>query len=198
MIEVFGWVAATVGVASCVPQLIRILRERTSAGVSVPLWQITAGCTAAWGVHGFMVGAPQMQWPNVLLALLALITVAFAQLDRRERVLPKLIMPTAVALALVASNVWFGPLVFGLLVAMPQLYAQFSQFRLIVDAPDLSGVSPVYLVVNLVLQVMWFIFGTITVDWALIACTSLMMLVCSINLGTYLVRRARHRLVAVA
>ena len=41
-IEIFGWVAAAIGVASNVPQLARIFTARTSAGVSVHLWQVAA------------------------------------------------------------------------------------------------------------------------------------------------------------
>lgn len=49
MIEAFGWVAAALGVASSLPQLVRILRSGTSAGVSLTLWQLMAASTAGSG-----------------------------------------------------------------------------------------------------------------------------------------------------
>lgn len=197
-IAVFGWVAAAIGVASNLPQLLRILTARTSAGVSVRLWQVTAASTAAWCVHGFLVSAPQMQWPNLLMSLLASIIVVLVLRDRREPVLRQFLLPTLVALALIASNVWFGPLVFGLLVAVPQLMGQFSQLRLMLGAPDLTGVSLGYLTVILLVQAMWFVFGLATTDWALIVCAGSMVVICTINLTVYLVRRARHRHLALA
>lgn len=192
-IEVFGWVAATIGIASNLPQLARILTARSSAGVSVHLWQVTAATTAAWCVHGFLVDAPQMQWPNMLMALLASIIVVLALRDRGQAILPQFVFPVLVAGALIGANLWLGPLVFGLLVAVPQLMGQFSQLRLMIGAPDLTGVSLGYLCVILLVQSMWNVFGIATTDWALIVCTSAMVVVCTINLVVYLVRRSRHR-----
>ncbi|AQP44199.1 SemiSWEET family sugar transporter [Tessaracoccus flavus] len=197
-IEVFGWVAAALGVSSNLPQLIRILRERTSAGVSVQLWQVTAASTAAWCVHGFLVSAPQMQWPNLLMAALSSLIVVMVLRDRGEPVLRQFLLPTAVAALLIGSNLWLGALVFGLLVAVPQLVGQFSQLRLMIGAPDLTGVSLGYLSVILLVQTMWFIFGLATVDWALIVCAGSMVVICSINLAVYLVRRAQHRVALAA
>ena len=88
-VAVFGWVAAAIGVASNLPQLLRILTARTSAGVSVRLWQVTAASTAAWCVHGFLVSAPQMQWPNLLMSLLASSIVVLVLRDSLS------ILPTA-------------------------------------------------------------------------------------------------------
>lgn len=197
-IEVFGWVAAALGVSSNLPQLIRILRERTSAGVSVQLWQVTAASTAAWCVHGFLVSAPQMQWPNLLMAALSSLIVVMVLRDRGEPVLRQFLLPTAVAALLIGSNLWLGALVFGLLVAVPQLVGQVSQLRLMIGAPDLTGVSLGYLSVILLVQTMWFIFGLATVDWALIVCAGSMVVICSINLAVYLVRRAQHRVALAA
>ena len=197
-IEVFGWVAAALGVSSNLPQLIRILRERTSAGVSVQLWQVTAASTAAWCVHGFLVSAPQMQWPNLLMAALSSLIVVMVLRDRGEPVLRQFLLPTAVAALLIGSNLWLGALVFGLLVAVPQLVGQVSQLRLMIGPPDLTGVSLGYLSVILLVQTMWFIFGLATVDWALIVCAGSMVVICSINLAVYLVRRAQHRVALAA
>ncbi|HMS38306.1 MAG TPA: SemiSWEET family transporter, partial [Arachnia sp.] len=71
MIEVFGWVAATIGLAVGVPQLFRILRSASSAGVSLRLWQLNAATSASWAVHGILTDTPQMRWPNVLGTLVA-------------------------------------------------------------------------------------------------------------------------------
>ena len=193
MIEVFGWVAAAIGVASNLPQLIRILRARTSAGVSLRLWQISAATTGAWMVHGFLVQKGQMQWPNLLMSLLGLVIVVFVLRDRKQAVAPQLVLPVVLAAALSGSELLFGAMAFGLVIAVPQLYGQVSQLREMVSAPDLSGVSVGYLSIMLVVQVMWFIFGLYTFDWALIICAGAMTAVCSINLTVFIVRHPGAR-----
>ena len=51
-------------------------------------------------MHGFLARAPQMQVPNILLTISGLAIVVFVLRDRGQRILPQLIMPLAVALAL--------------------------------------------------------------------------------------------------
>lgn len=193
MIEVFGWVAAAIGVASNVPQLIRILRAGTSAGVSLRLWQISAATTGSWMVHGFLVGQPQMQWPNVLMCTFALVIVVFVLRDRGQAVPPHLVLPVVLAASLTGVELLFGAMAFGFVVAVPQLYGQLSQLREMVTAPDLSGVSLGYLITMLVVQVMFFVFGLFITDWALIVCAGLTMTVCAVNLSVYVVRHLRAR-----
>lgn len=191
MIEAWGWVAAALGLAANLPQLIRILRARTSAGVSLRLWQVGAASTTAWCVHGYLVSAPQMQLPNLFMVAAALAIVYFVQKDRRQPVLPAIALPLAIGAALSGANLLWGPLVFGLLVAVPQLFGQFAQLREMITAPDLTGVSSGYLTLFLVVQTMWFIFGIMTTDWALRVCAGAMVVTCLLNLGIYLVRRRR-------
>ena len=191
MIEVFGWAAAALGVSSSLPQLVRILRSDTSAGVSLTLWQLVAAATTAWAVHGYVSGAPQMQIPNVLLTLASFAIVIFVARDRRLPLGRTLLMPLGVAVVLAGINVWLGPVVFGFAVVVPQLVGQFSQLRELVTAPVIEGVSGAYLAIILLVQSMWFGFGMVKPDWALIICAGLMTLSCIANLAVYLVRRLR-------
>jgi len=193
VIEVFGWVAAAVGIASNLPQLLRILRAGTSAGVSLRLWQISAATTGAWMVHGFLVQKAQMQWPNMLMSGLALVIVVFVLRDRGQRIGPQLILPVALAGALTSVELMFGAMAFGFIIAVPQLMGQGSQLKEMVTAPDLTGVSVGYLGIMLVVQAMWFVFGLLTTDWALIICAGAMTVVCSLNLAVYMVRWVRGR-----
>ena len=47
-LDILGWVAASFGMASAFPQLYRLLRTRSSAGVSLPLFQLNAAATGAF------------------------------------------------------------------------------------------------------------------------------------------------------
>ncbi|GAA4906786.1 hypothetical protein GCM10025789_27800 [Tessaracoccus lubricantis] len=193
MIEVFGWSAAALGVSSSIPQLVRILRSQTSAGVSLTLWQLVTGATAAWAVHGFLSQSPQMQAPNVLLTLASLAIVIFVLRDRRQPVARNLVLPLVAALALSGLNLWLGPVFFGFAVVVPQLVGQFAQLRELVTAPHVEGVSGSYLAILLVVQAMWFGFGVVKPDWALIICAGGMTVSCIANLSVYLYRRLRAR-----
>ena len=96
MIEVFGWTAAAIGLAVGIPQLIRILRSGTSAGVSLRLWQLNAATTVSWAVHGVLTDTPQMQVPNLIGAVVAVGIVLFVCRDRRQPFLVQLVLPLLV------------------------------------------------------------------------------------------------------
>lgn len=198
MIDVFGWVAASIGIAANLPQLIRILRVRTSAGVSLRLWQIQAATTGSWMVHGFIVQKAQMQWPNMLMAGFGLLIVVFILRDRRQRLAPQLLLTLAMWASLVSIEVFLGAVVFGFVVSVPQVWGQAAQLREMITAPDLSGVSAGFLGIMLVVQSMWFVFGIWTTDWALIIAAGATAALCLVNLSVYLVRwtRARARIAA--
>lgn len=193
MIDVFGWVAATIGIAMNIPQLVRILRVRTSAGVSLRLWQVQAATTASWMVHGFIVGKMQMQWPNMMMAAFGLLVVVFVLRDRRQAILPQLLLTAGAWALLVSVEVFLGSVVFGFVVAVPQVYGQAAQLREMVKAPDLSGVSSGFLAIMLLVQSMWFTFGVWTVDWSLIIAAGATAALALLNLLVYLVRWARSR-----
>ncbi len=193
MIDLFGWVAAAIGIAMNVPQLVRILRVRTSAGVSLRLWQVQASTTGAWMVHGFIVGKMQMQWPNMLMAAFGLLVVVFVLRDRRQAMVPQLLLTFGMWALLVSVEVFLGAVVFGFVVAVPQVLGQAAQLREMITAPDLSGVSSGFLAIMLVVQAMWFTFGIWTVDWSLIIAAGATASLALLNLTVYTVRWLRAR-----
>lgn len=190
-IDLLGWFAAAVGTCSVLPQLLRLWRERTSAGISLQLWQFTVAAGLAWTVHGYMVGAPQMQIPNVLLTSSSLAVLWFVVRDRGLTLLPKLWLPVLLAAALVCLDIFAGPAVFGLVVAIPTVVGQVSQLRVMLRSDDLSGLSAPYLVVASVMQWIWFTWGVLAVEWAIIMCACILGVLATINLGYYAWRRLR-------
>lgn len=193
MTDVFGWVAAAIGLSASIPQLLRILRAGNSAGVSMRLWQITAATTSAWAVHGFIVGAPQMQWPNVIGALMAFGVLGFVLKDRGRRILPQLVLPAALCLGLVAVDLFWGAFLFGAIVVVPQLVGQLAQLRSLLTTTNPAGVSAGFLAIFVLGQSLWFVFGVTWNDWALIICAGGMVLIASVNLAVCLIRQARAK-----
>lgn len=198
MTDVFGWVAAAIGIASSMPQLLRILRERNSAGVSLPLWQTTAGTGAAWAAHGFLTGAAPLQVPNLLGSLLAFATVIFVLKNRLQPVLRQLVLPLLLGAALIAVDLKWGAVVFGILIVMPQLAGQLSQLRALITTTNPAGVSAGFLAIFVAGQIMWLVYGVLHGDWALIIAATTMVVIASLNLSICLIRQARARKLALA
>lgn len=193
MIHALGWVAAALGIISALPQLLRILRTRSSAGVSVRLWQLNIATGAAWATHGYLVDGVQMQLPNVALTLAALFILGFALRESGLPIWGYLILPAVLAAALICVDLLFGAMIFGFAIAAPQLVGQVAQFRVLLRASDLTGVSGGYLALFLLVQVLWFSFGLMSSEWALVVCAGAMVIVCAVNLVCYFIRSTMLR-----
>lgn len=188
-LEVLGWVAATLGMAAAVPQLVRLWRSRTSAGLSMLLWQLNVGGGLAWTLHGFHVGRLQLQVPNIVCTILFTGVLWFIVADRGLRLLPRLVLPVILAAGLFGLDLWLGPVAFGIVVAVPLMFGQLAQLKYMWDARDLSGVSVPTLVVNVVMQSLWLVWGLGVGEAAITVCAALMTVLCAANLGYYAWRR---------
>ena len=68
VVEVLGASAAICSTTSFVPQLIKLIRERTAEAVSAPMFVLTVAAFSLWAVYGLMLGS----WPLVVSNLLSL------------------------------------------------------------------------------------------------------------------------------
>lgn len=187
--EALGWFAATLGMSAAVPQLVRLLRSRTSAGLSVLLWQLSVGGSGAWTLHGFHVGKLQLQMPNIVCTVLFTAILWLILRDRGLPLMPKLVMPIVLALGLFGLDLWLGPVAFGIVVAIPLLFGQFAQLKYMWASPTLTGVSVPTLAVNVVMQSLWLVWGIGVGEAAITVCAALMTVICSANLAYYAWRR---------
>lgn len=190
-VDLLGWVAATLGTSTAFPQLWRLWRHRTSAGISILLWQFSvAGCTA-WTAHGFMVQHPQLMWPNVILTTASVLVLFLVTRDRGLAFLPRLAWPVALGGVIFGIDLLAGAGVFGLVVATPSLVGMVNQLIVMRRTEDLSGISVAYLWLGAVMQVLWFTWGVLKVEWAITGCAALLGTIAVINLSYYLYRQAR-------
>lgn len=190
-LDILGWVAASFGMASAFPQLFRLLRTRSSAGVSLRLFQLNAASTGAWAMHGYMVGVPQMQYPNLVLTISSLAVCVLVLRDRGERLFPALLVPPLLAVALFGTDVLFGPLAFGFIVAAPFVVGQISQLREMHTSRDLSGVSLPFLAVAFLVQSLWLTWGLLYGEISITVCASLLGTLSLVNLAYFLRRLSR-------
>ena len=151
-----GWVAAVLAATVALPQVVRLIRARTSAGISLTAWRLTFAANLAWSMHGVHTGHLNVTLPNLVFASLSF-TILF-QL-RRDRGLGWLatFLPSAVlALTAFGSDLALGPVAFAVAAGVPSILAQLMQFRELVVAPRIGGVSLPFLGLNVVNQILWF------------------------------------------
>ena len=191
-LDLLGWLAAALGMASTLPQLVHLFRVRRTEGLSLSLFQLNAAASAAWAFHGFMVHQPQLQWPNLVVMVLSLIVVAMITRDRLQSFWGKQLLPAAILIVLVAVDLGLGPVTFGILVALPYAVGVLAQLRSMHRADSLAGVSPVYLVVLFLVEALWFVWGIQVWELAITVSAATMGTLCAINVGYWMLRRWRY------
>ncbi len=190
-VELFGWTAAVLGVLSNLPQLARLLRTRTTLGVSTRSWQIAGGTTGAWAFHGFYVGVEQMQVPNILLTATALWILLLIARERRESFWLMLPLPFAVILAGAATDVLFGSAVYGAVIAVPPFLGTFAQLRAMMRSFRVDGVSGPFLALALLVQWLWLTWGIIEGEWAIRIAAGSLSTMMAVSFAYYLHRLRR-------
>lgn len=190
-IDLLGWVAAAFGMGSTLPQLLRLLRVRRTEGLSLSLFQLNAAASAAWAFHGFMVRQPQLQWPNLVVLFLSLAVVLLITRDRNQSFWATQIVPAVVVIALMGVDVWLGPVVFGILVALPYAIGVLSQLQSMHRARSLSGVSPVYLFVLFLVEGLWLVWGLLVWELAITVSAAVMGSLCAATFGYWVYRHLR-------
>ena len=188
-LDVLGWVAACTGMVSGLPQLVRLLRERTSAGVSLPMWQLNVAALYAWSCHGFHIGQFSLLLSNLLLAVTSTAVVVMICRDRGQSVLLKLVPPLLLSAFLFGViDLLLGPLIYGLVAVVPLAVGQVSQFLDLRNSADISGVSGGFLAVNLLVQALWLVWALLMREHAVTAASTVMTTLTGINTAYYLWR----------
>lgn len=195
LLEVWGWVAAATGVVMNVPQLMRLVKERTSAGVALLQWQVVVACSLGWLYHGVTTGHANIVAANVIAFVQA---TAMTILIMRDRALPSLkvwLLIIAVVIPLFAIEQFAPAGVFGAVVVVPLALGLLAQSRDLVRSRDISGVSPVFLTMAVVLQFLWWSWSFPAQDISITICSSILGAITIFNV-TWLTLR-RKGLVAV-
>jgi MtN3 and saliva related transmembrane protein len=71
LIGLIGGAAALCSMSSFVPQLVKMVREKTAEGVSLRMFIVTVVGFALWSVYGVMIGAWAVIAANVVCLILA-------------------------------------------------------------------------------------------------------------------------------
>lgn len=189
LVAVVGWTAATLSGAISIPQLVRTLRTRSVAGLSLLTWQTLLIAGLSWLGHGMLVGSAQIIVPNAILLGGATAVLSQLQRHRMHRWWTVWPLPVIYAATAVSLDFQVGPAAFALMMGLPAVGGQVVQLRAIRTAADVSGVSPVMLGVNAAAQLFWCAYGLLVADVAVIWVAIPLAVVMFANLAALALRR---------
>jgi uncharacterized protein with PQ loop repeat len=188
LLDVWGWVCAAVGSIIAIPQVATLLRERTSAGLSLLMWQFNTAAAIGWTVHGLRGGWWNITLPNALMALTSGLVVAMVSADRRIPAVRTWPLIVAVSTVLVAVEFLATPAVFGAVVLIPLATGMIGQTMSIVRAPDVLGVSGFFVAMSAALQVMWWLWAAGAGDQSILICATVLGVIAGFNAVWYTLR----------
>ena len=188
-VVVLGWVAAAVAAFLGLPQVVRIVRTRETAGVALFTWQTMVGLGLGWLSHGIQIGSPQQIVANSVGAIWT--TTVLILLIRSRKVNPlRGIGPSLlIAAVLVLADVIFGTTVFGLVMIVPTILANIAQTGALIREPYVDGVSPVFLMASITTQALWTIWGVAVGDAGTVVGSASGALIVLFNLVWWALRR---------
>ena len=161
--EWFGYAGAVLMTSMSLPQIARIVRDRSAAGVSLLTWMVFTLSGTGWLAYGLILGAPAIIIGNITFVTTTVPVVML--LLRRQR-----FWPTAAAIMVPAAAVTAGVAVLaqlpafvpsaigvlcGIMTTVPQLIESVQRRR----AGLASEVSLATLCLLLAGQALWLSYG---------------------------------------
>lgn len=163
-VDAIGWAGTLTGILLGLPQAVRLIRTGHVEGLSLTAWQALLAVNLAWTQHGLRIG----QAPQVVTSVLSLCsTVPILWLLARAlgRSPTRAMLPgLAGALAMVAVDQFLGTAAYGTVAVVPAVIANAGQTIQLVRARDISGVSPLFLLLATVNQVFWLTWAILVAD----------------------------------
>ena len=189
VIDIVGWLAAALSAALSLPQLVRLIRAGTSAGLSLLLWQCLMAAGFGWTVHGISVGRPNMWLPNLALALCAVAIIRLIARDRQVNRVQAWALPLALLATLVTIDAIWGAVAYGFATSVPQVIGAAAQLIDILRSVDITGVSPFFVTMAVVVQGVWLWWGVMAQAGAVLVSATANGFVVLLTLIAYLARR---------
>ncbi|MGC3992906.1 MAG: PQ-loop domain-containing transporter [Propionicimonas sp.] len=192
-VEILGWVAALVGTVLGLPQLIRLARTRSTAGLSLFGWQAILVLNLIWAIHGIKIGQANMIVTNLGGLVTTSIVLYLFTKDLGRRLFPVVLPSLLAVVVLVAIDLGLGSTAFGVASLVPAILANAGQIIEVVRSPSVTGVSPVFLGLGLVNQLLWLSWAVLLNEASSKISSFLLVLMIAFNLTWYLLRRAGLR-----
>ena len=189
LVVALGWAAATLASVVALPQVIKLLRSGTTAGISLTAWRLMLAANVAWTGHGVVSGHLNIVIPNALLLLSTLVILLRLRRDRSLGWAATFGPGLVLGLLNLGINVAFGPVAFAIAAGIPSACAQVIQFHELLLTPRIAGISLPFLAMNTVNQTFWLGWALLVDEQSVILAASVMSVLMCINLTWCLLRR---------
>lgn len=187
--EILGWAGTVTAIILGLPQLIRLARTRNVDGLSLTAWQAFLAVGLGWTAHGISIGQP----PQVVASALSLAsTVPILYLVSRHlrRNFALTLLPgLALAAIMITVDQLFGSAAYGAIAIIPAVIANAGQSVALVRSAHVGGVSPPFLALAVLNQLLWLAWAIIVVDLGTIIAATTTGIIALFNLIWYIARR---------
>lgn len=156
IVDVLGWTAGAYGACVALPQIARVVRSRSTAGISRLAWKSSLASNLSWVAYGVLTQHVNLWLPCLLVACCAAGMLIMIERDRRPRpigagrldataIIRTFCLPLIVAAVALSLATTAGVLAFCVLVFIAAAIAQLLQLRSLMMSRDISAVSVPYL-----------------------------------------------------
>lgn len=162
LLPVLGLLGLCVGLTRALPQLVRLLRTRDVAGLSVDGCATAAVVSSFWATYGLMTGQPAVVFasgtPALVFFLIALAALRYGRKVAEFRTAPVMLAVfTVVTVAAGAVGLGMALTVGALIANTPHLIVAFRE-------KDLSGISPSTWALTMTDGAIWVTYSVVTGD----------------------------------
>lgn len=187
--DILGWIAVVVGTTIGMPQLVRLIRTHRVDGLSLIAWRSILVANIAWAAHGLRLAQVPMILTNTI-GLCSTLPILYLLAKRFRRNVVVLVLPSlVVASAMIAIDHLLGSAAYGVAAICLATFANIGQSIQLVRAHHVGGVSPLFVTLAVVNQLIWVSWGLIVHDAGTIMTASVVAALTSFNLTWYVLRR---------
>ncbi|GAB3701827.1 hypothetical protein [Mariniluteicoccus flavus] len=190
LVVVLSWAAATLSILANLPQLLRLVRVRTAAGLSLVSWQAIAACGLGWTLHGGVLKNATIVVPNFVLMLSAATIVGLIARHRSVGLVRAYAPVAAVGALMFAIGQAWGPVAFAVAAFLPGLIGLIAQAVDLVRSTHVTGVSLSALLFQVLTQATWFAWALATHEPSVTIVATVIGLAYVVNVVLYLIRAA--------
>ena len=188
-VELLGWLGALTATLLGLPQALRLMRTRNTEGLSLMAWQATLVINIGWTAHGIVIGQWNMIIPNSL-AMSATFPILILMQRELGLNLFRVLLPGVIGGgAMLLVDLLAGSSAFGTVALIPALLANGGQSVALVRSPRVVGVSPGFLVTQVINQALWLGWALLLPDAGTTIAAIVTGCVAVFNLVWWLLRR---------
>ena len=170
--EFFGFVAAVLGVIQAWPQARKIRQLGHGHGVSVAMWVLMTGSSAAWLGHGIRLGSPSLIASTVASAFMNVLVVLALTTSPKIVLIRFVVLSTAVVVAMATLPLWATtPVLFAFTLSrLPQIARSWKLKKQGIPG---SAVSMGMLGLSIASLFAWEVYSILWKSWVLVGTTTL-------------------------